>query len=92
MDELDRQENRSRLDPPRGSQAQSPLSSVNCHHEENMAGILRRDTTSFTRIFLLGNQVIQFMTLMLQDIFRSMTTAIGERAPSSPCRMRGTAR
>jgi hypothetical protein len=70
------------LDPPRGSQAQPPLSSGNCHDEENMAGILRHATTSFTRIFLLGNQVIQFMTLMLQDIFRPMTADSDDRAPS----------
>jgi hypothetical protein len=73
------------LDPSRGSQAQPPLSSGNCHDEENMAGILRRDTTSFTRIFLLGNLVIQFMTLMLQDIFRSMTADSDDRARLPGC-------
>ncbi|WP_235537437.1 hypothetical protein [Sphingomonas sp. Root1294] len=68
------------MDPPRGSQAERPLSSANCAGEEIAAGILRRGTTSFTTIFLLGNKVIPFMTLILQYIFRTMMVDTGRPA------------
>jgi hypothetical protein len=73
----------ARLDPARGSQAEPPLSSVNCVPQEFAAGILRRRTTSFTTICLLGNKVILFMTLILQYIFRMMTVDIGRSASSA---------